>query len=59
MKVKKTLRLIVLMLFIAIACILPFPLSLKRKDDLPKFPITQVDLEEENEKDDIKKDAFG
>ncbi len=59
MKAKKTLRLIVLMLFIAIACVLPFPLAFKRKDDLPKFPVAQVDQEDESEKDDIKKDAYG
>jgi len=59
MNIKKTLRLLALVFFILVACILPFPLALtKRKDDLPKHLIEQVDTKTEDENDDIEREAF-
>lgn len=55
MKIKRFARLCALALFIALACILPFPITFYRKDDSPKFSIEQIDeKKEDEEKDDIK-----
>lgn len=59
MKIKRTLRLLALILFIIMACVLPFPLNFKRKDNLPKNLIEQIDKKQEIEEDDINKEAFG
>jgi len=52
MKIKKTLRLMALVFMIFLACIVPFPLKLTRKDNLPKDLIEYVELKKENEEDD-------
>jgi len=36
---------------IALACVLPVPLTFVKKDNLPKFLIEKVELEEEKEDD--------
>ncbi|WP_397363509.1 hypothetical protein [Olleya sp. R77988] len=59
MKIKRALRLVALILFIIMACILPFPLNFKRKDNIPKNLIEQIDKKQEIKEDDINKDAFG
>lgn len=52
---KRLLRLLVLTLMIALASVLPVPITFYKKDDLPKFLIEQVDnKEEEEEKKDTK-----
>jgi len=55
MKIKRILRLLALILVIAMASILPVPITFFNKDKLPKFVIEQIDeKEEDSEKDDIK-----
>jgi len=53
---KRILRLIALLLIIALASILPVPITFYRKDNLPKYLIEQIDAKEEEETDneDIK-----
>ena len=52
---KRLLRLSALALMIALASVLPVPITFYRKDDLPKFLIEQLDhKEDEDEKEDIK-----
>ena len=52
MKIKRILRQFILALMIALACILPVPITLFKKDALPKNLIEKVELEEETENDD-------
>jgi len=55
MKIKRLLRLLALVLMIAMASILPVPITFFNKDKLPKFVIEQIDeKEEDTEKEDIK-----
>ncbi|MBT8393754.1 MAG: hypothetical protein KJN66_02785 [Bacteroidia bacterium] len=55
MKIKRILRLLALILMIAMASILPIPITFFNKDKLPKFVIEQIDQkEEDSEKEDIK-----
>lgn len=55
MKIKRLLRLLALILMIAMASILPVPITFFNKDKLPKFVIEQIDKkEEDSEKDNIK-----
>lgn len=55
MKIKRILRLLALILMIAMASILPVPISFFNKDKLPKFVIEQIDdKDEDSEKEDIK-----
>ena len=55
MKIKRLLRLLALMLMIAMASILPVPITFFNKDKLPKFVIEQIDKKEDDaEKEDIK-----
>lgn len=58
MKLKRILRLLALALFIGLACILPIPLSITRKDDTPKYFIEQIDQNEEDGNEDDIKDIF-
>ena len=51
MKIKRVLRLFALVLMIGLACVLPVPMTLYRKDSLPKNLIERVELEEEKEDD--------
>ena len=52
---KRSLRLLALILMIALASVLPVPISFYRKNDLPKYLIEQIDTkEDEIEDEDIK-----
>jgi len=55
MKLKQITRLLALALMIALASVLPVPLTFYAKDHLPKHLIERVDKkEEEDEEDEIK-----
>ncbi len=54
MNIKRVLRLLALALMIGLACILPVPMTLYRKDELPKNLIEKVELEEEKEDEEEK-----
>lgn len=55
MKIKRLLRLLALVLMIAMASIIPVPITFFNKDKLPKFVIEQIDKKKEDtEKEDIK-----
>lgn len=58
MKIKKTLRLIALILIIVLASIVPFPMQFKQKDNLPKDLIEHIEKNEEDEDDDELKAIF-
>ncbi|WP_323789422.1 hypothetical protein [Psychroserpens sp.] len=58
MKIKKALRLMALVFMIFLACIVPFPMKLTRKDNLPKDLIEYVELKENEEDDDELKAIF-
>ncbi|WGD35217.1 hypothetical protein [Olleya sp. YS] len=58
MNLKRGLRLVALVLFIAIACVLPFPMTFKRKDNLPKDLIEQIDKTTKTDEEDVNKEAF-
>jgi len=52
--IKRLMRLLALILMVLLASIMPVPLTFYRKDNLPKFPIEQVDnQEEEDDQEDI------
>ncbi len=52
MGVKKFLRFFMVVLCIAMAAIVPFPIRFTRKDNLPAYRIEQIDEKEEDEEDD-------
>jgi len=57
MNFKKILRLVALALFIGLACIVPFPLNLFKKEDLKKPEIELVEKKhdiDENEDENYK-----
>ena len=55
MKIKRVLKLLLLMLMIAMASVLPVPISFFTKDKQPKYLIEQIDSkEDETENEDIK-----
>jgi hypothetical protein len=58
MNIKKTLRIMGLIILIAMAAALPVPMTFKYKDKLPKYTVEQIDKKEEKEDFNIKKDAF-
>lgn len=49
MRIKKSLRFLILLFFIVIASIIPFPIKFYRKDNLPTYIIEQIDKKEEEE----------
>lgn len=51
-RLKKTLRLLALVIMITLASILPVPITFYRKDNLPKFKIEQIDKKKEDEDED-------
>ncbi|MDT0559312.1 hypothetical protein RM697_11665 [Ichthyenterobacterium sp. W332] len=51
MNFKKAMRLAALILLIALACVLPVPITTYRKDNLPKHLIENVDIKEEDDKE--------
>ena len=53
--IKRILRLLALLFMIALATVLPVPITFYRKDNMPKFKIEQFEKKKEDEnKDDIK-----
>ncbi|WP_353779804.1 hypothetical protein [Winogradskyella sp. 3972H.M.0a.05] len=58
MTIKKGLRLLALVLLIALACVMPFPITTYRKDNLPKHLIEQVEQKKEDEEEDDIKELF-
>jgi len=59
MKTIKYLRFFMLLLYIIIASIIPFPIKFYKKDHLPTYTIEQIDKQEENENlDDESKFSF-
>lgn len=58
MNIKKTLRIMGLIILIAMAAALPVPMTFKHKDKTPKYTTEQIDKKEEKEDFNIKKDAF-
>lgn len=55
MSLRRGLRLAALILLIAMACVLPFPITTYRKDNLPKHLIEQVERNDEDEENDEEK----
>lgn len=55
---KKSLRLLALALIIALASILPVPINIYRKNNLPKYTIEQIDTKEDSDDDDDIKELF-
>jgi len=49
MRIKKFLRFLMLLIFIIIASIIPFPIKFHKKDNLPAYEIEQIDKKEEDE----------
>ncbi len=55
MTFKRFCRLLLLAIFIGLACALPIPITFKSKDNLPKHFIEQIDNQEnDDDQDDIK-----
>ncbi len=55
MKIKRIIRLFALILVIAMASVLPVPITFFNKDKQPKYLTEQIDTKEDDtEKDDIK-----
>lgn len=58
MRIKKFLRFLMLLVFIVIACIIPFPIQFYKKDNLPSYEIEQIDKKEEEENTEDNYQAF-
>ncbi len=58
MRVKKLLYFFMLLLFIMIAAIVPFPINFYKKDNLPKYTIEQIDKKEEEDEEGDDYQAF-
>ncbi|WP_298236839.1 hypothetical protein [uncultured Algibacter sp.] len=58
MNIKRIVRLIALALMIALACILPVPITFYRKDNTPKFKIEQLDNKEDDSAEEDIKELF-
>lgn len=59
MRTIKYLRFFVLLLYIIIASIVPFPIKFYKKDQVPTYTIEQIDKQEENKNlDDESKFLF-
>lgn len=58
MKIKKTLRLTALVLMICLASMVPFPIRLTQKHNLPENLIENVEVKDDEEEDDIFKGIF-
>ncbi|SFZ89226.1 hypothetical protein SAMN05428642_10158 [Flaviramulus basaltis] len=55
---KKALRLLALAFIIALASVLPVPITFYRKDNLPKYTIEQIDKKENDDEDKDIKEIF-
>lgn len=58
MRIKKFIRFLILLIFIIIASIIPFPIKFYRKDNLPSYEIEQIDKKEENENEEDDYQVF-
>jgi hypothetical protein len=58
MGIKKSIRFLILLIFIIIASIVPFPIKFYRKDNLPSYEIEQIDKKEENENEEDDYQVF-
>jgi len=58
MRIKKFLRFLMLLVFIIIASIIPFPIKFYKKDNLPSYEIEQIDKKEEDENTENDYQAF-
>jgi hypothetical protein len=58
MRIKKFLRFLMLLIFIIIASIVPFPMKFYKKDNLPSSEIEQIDKKEEDENTENDYQAF-
>ena len=58
MRIKKFLRFLMLLIFIIIASIVPFPIKFYKKDNLPSYEIEQIDKKEEDENTENDYQAF-
>ena len=51
MRFKKFAHLLVLVFFIMLSTIVPFPVTFKRKDKTPTYTIEQIDKKEDDEEE--------
>ena len=58
MSLKRGLRLVALILLIALACILPVPITTYRKDNFSKHLTEQVERKDEDEENNDIKELF-
>ena len=58
MQAKKVLRFLVLLFFVTLATMVPFPMSFHRKDRLPTHKIEQVDKTKDEEEEEDAYQAF-
>jgi hypothetical protein len=58
MRIKKFLRFLMLLIFIIIASVVPFPIKFYKKDNLPSYEIEQIDKKEEDENTENDYQAF-
>ncbi len=58
MRIKKFFRFVMLLIFIIIATILPFPIKFYKKDNLPSYEIEQIDEKEDDESTENESQAF-
>ena len=58
MQVKKVLRFLLLLFFIGLAAMVPFPMRFHRKDRLPTHTIEQVDKTKDEDDEDDTYQAF-
>ncbi len=55
---KKVFRFLALILIIALASVLPVPITFYKKDDLPKYQIEQIDTEDKDTENEDAKEIF-
>lgn len=55
---KKAFRFLALILIIALASVLPVPITFYKKDDLPKYQIEQIDTEDKDTENEDAKEIF-
>lgn len=58
MRIKKFMRFVMLVIFIVMASIIPFPIKFHKKDNTPSFTIEQIDKKEEEENTENDYQAF-
>lgn len=58
MKLKKFVRFLLLLFFLTIAAIVPFPIKFHRKDNLPAYKVEQLDKKEDEDNEDDVYQAF-